>query len=186
MNWYKYEKLLTDAISADSDNILMTAISAISLSRRGVRKLPQGADFLFQIIWQMGSITTTTLRSMTSAAPWIIPRIVNYFHRSPLHFYNENGTPGVLRLMASVIWKTSDKGARQTRFESPIPKKQGTHTQNQIFQTLKQGPKLSKNPLPKLKSVRKQKKTASRLRDKKEMRKWNFWGSPLKYIDWTK
>ena len=73
MNWYKYTNPFTDTIAADSYNMLMIAISAISLSRRGVRKLPQGADLLFHNIWQMWSIKTIVLRSMTSAAPWIIP-----------------------------------------------------------------------------------------------------------------
>ena len=54
--------------------MLMIATSAISLSRRGVRKFPQGADGLFQITLQMWSMKTIVLRSITSMAPWIIPR----------------------------------------------------------------------------------------------------------------
>ena len=44
---YKYNNPLTYTIAVDSYNMLMIAISAISLSRRGLRKLPQGADVLF-------------------------------------------------------------------------------------------------------------------------------------------
>ena len=52
MNWYKYNNPLTDTIAVDSHNMLKMPISAISLSRRGVRKLPQGADLIFKITWQ--------------------------------------------------------------------------------------------------------------------------------------
>ena len=38
---YKYNNPLTDTIADDSNNMLMITISAISLSWRGVRKLPQ-------------------------------------------------------------------------------------------------------------------------------------------------
>ena len=74
MNWYTYNSPLTDTMAVDSDNMLIITISAISLSQRGVRKLPQGADFLFKITWQIWSIKTMALRSKTSIAPWIIPR----------------------------------------------------------------------------------------------------------------
>ena len=49
---YKYNNPLTDTIAVDSYNMLMIAISAISLSRRGVRKLPQGADVFYQPTYQ--------------------------------------------------------------------------------------------------------------------------------------
>ena len=49
MNWYTYNNPLTHTIPIDSENMLMITISAISLSGRGVRKLPKEADFLFKI-----------------------------------------------------------------------------------------------------------------------------------------
>ena len=74
MNWYTYNSPLTDTIAVDSYNMLIITISAIILSRWGVRKLPQGADFLFKITWQIWSMKTMALRSRTSTASWIIPR----------------------------------------------------------------------------------------------------------------
>ena len=74
MNWYKYNNPLTDTIAVDSHNMPKMVISAISLSRRGVRKVPQGANCLFKITWQIWSMKTMVLRSRTSTAPWIIPR----------------------------------------------------------------------------------------------------------------
>ena len=59
----------------DSYNIPTMEVSDISLSRRGVRKLPQGADFLFQSTWQKWSMINIMLLSSTSATLWIIPRV---------------------------------------------------------------------------------------------------------------
>ena len=63
-----FHRPLTDTITVDSYNMLMIAISAISLPRRGVRKLPQGVVVLLQNKWKTRSVTTMVLRSMTSVA----------------------------------------------------------------------------------------------------------------------
>ena len=75
--------------------MLKIAISFISLSRQGVTKIPQGADFLRKITWKMWSMKTIVLLSMTSAAPWTIPRMAKdlMFSRSACNARNINADP---------------------------------------------------------------------------------------------